>query len=62
MKKQKEISNKIHRTICEALAINNIIENKDKLKDLGLFDDEELPKPEFEKYLENQDKKEDINE
>lgn len=62
MKKQKEISNKIHRTICEALAIDNIIENKDKLKDLGLFDDEELPKPEFEKFLENQDKKEDINE
>lgn len=62
MKKQKEISKKIYNTICEALAIDNIIENKDKLKELGLFEDEELPKSEFEKYLENQDKKEDINE
>ena len=62
MKKQKEISNKIYRTICEVLAIDNIIENQDKLKSLGLFDDEELPKPEFEKYLENQEDKEDINE
>ena len=62
MKKQKEISSKIHKTICEALAIDNIIENQDKLKNLGLFEDEELPKPEFEKYLENQNVKEDINE
>lgn len=62
MRKQKEISKKIYNTICEALAIDNIIENKDKLKELGLFEDEELPKPEFEKYLENQEKKEDINE
>jgi len=62
MKKQKEISNKIHKTILEALAVNNIIDNQDKLKELGLFDDEELPKPEFEKYLEKSEEKEDINE
>ena len=52
MQKQKKITQKIEKIVCETLGIENIEQNKDKLQDLGYY----MPKrtPKFQEFLDNE--------